>query len=193
MREFSGSCRSDALYQGTTWVGPSRPQQRSGLFRGCVRTQKKPHISPLRCAPVLTDPLVSGAVGVLPGSIDESCSTCARLRIVSGHAFAAGCAKDGLKPGFSPYPSRTAARLFLELLSTECPSVSVHQLGVDVASLWLRHGCPWSIGCGDPRSQKRDLGHPSRFSDTVRSGDRVRAEAQFPFSSLEKRAFLQPA
>src|ERR1700688_2886111 len=97
----------------------------------------------------------------------------------------------GLKPGFSPYPSRTAARLFLELLSTECPSVSVHQLGVDVATLWLRHGCPWSIGCGDPRSQKRDPtarrgrpGHPSRFSDTVRSGDHVRAEAQFPFSSL---------
>ena len=26
-----------------------------------------------------------------------------------------------------------AARLFLELLSTECPSVSVHQLGMDVA------------------------------------------------------------
>ena len=92
------------------------------------------------------------------------------LRIVSGQAFGAGCAKEGLKPGFSPYPSRTAARLFLELLSTECPSVSVHQLGVDVATLWLRHGCPWSIGCGDPRSQKRDLGHPSRFSDTVRSG-----------------------
>jgi hypothetical protein len=31
---------------------------------------------------------------------------------------------------------------------------------------------------------KRDLGHPSRFSDTARSGDHVRAEAQFPFSSL---------
>jgi hypothetical protein len=29
------------------------------------------------------------------------------------------------------------------------------------ATLWLRHGCPWSIGFGDPRSQKRDLGHPS--------------------------------
>jgi hypothetical protein len=41
MREFSGSCRSDALYQGTTCVGPSRPQQRSRLFRGRVRTQKK--------------------------------------------------------------------------------------------------------------------------------------------------------
>jgi hypothetical protein len=22
----------------------------------------------------------------------------------------------------------------------------------------VRHGCPWSIGCGDPRSQKQDLG-----------------------------------
>ncbi len=35
---------------------------------------------------------------------------------------------------------------------------------VDVATLWLHHGCPWSIGCGDPRSQMRDLGHPSRVS-----------------------------
>jgi hypothetical protein len=26
--------------------------------------------------------------------------------------------------------------------------------------------CPRNIGSGDPRSQKRDLGHPSRFSDT---------------------------
>jgi hypothetical protein len=25
-------------------------------------------------------------------------------------------------------------------------------------TLWLHHGCPWSIGSGDPRSQKRDLG-----------------------------------
>src|SRR5450432_4129330 len=39
---------------------------------------------------------------------------------------------------------------FLELLSTECPYVSVHQLGVDVATLWLHHGCPWSIGCRVP-------------------------------------------
>jgi hypothetical protein len=38
------------------------------------------------------------------------------------------------------------------------------------ATLWLRQGYPWSIHCGDPRSQKRDLGHPSRFSDTVGSG-----------------------
>jgi hypothetical protein len=85
-----------------------------------------------------------------------------------------------LQPCFSPYPSRTAARWFLELLSTECPSVSVHQLGVDVATLWLRHGCPWSIGCRDPRSQKRDLGHPSRFFDTVRSGDHALQSYAYP-------------
>jgi hypothetical protein len=51
-------------------------------------------------------------------------------------------------------------------------------LSMEYATLWLRHGCPWSIGCGDPRSQKRDLGHPSRVSDTARSGDHVRAEAR---------------
>jgi hypothetical protein len=102
----------------------------------------------------------------------------------------AGCVKDGLKPGYGPYPSRGRS-VVSRVAVDRVPSVSVHQLGVDVATLWLRHGCPWSIGCGDPRSQKRDptarrgrLGHPSRFSDTVRSGDHVRAEAQFPFSSL---------
>jgi hypothetical protein len=57
------------------------------------------------------------------------------------------------------------------------PSVSVHQLGADVATLWLRHGCPWSIGCGDPRSQKRDLGHPSRFSDTAHTSTRALTSA----------------
>jgi hypothetical protein len=29
-----------------------------------------------------------------------------------------------------------------------------------------RVGFPWRIGCRDPRSQKRDLGHPSIVSDT---------------------------
>jgi hypothetical protein len=74
--------------------------------------------------------------------------------------------------------------LFLELLSTECPFFSVHQLGADVATLWLRHGCPWSIGCGDPRSQKRDLGHPSRFSDTTHSGGTEARIALYLFGGL---------
>jgi hypothetical protein len=149
-REFSGSCRS--LYQGPPWVGPSRPQQRSGPFSYLCTAQN-----------------------------------CFRTRI------GAGCAKEGLKPGFTPYPSRTAARLFLDVLSTEARLFLFTSSGWMLLPLWLRHGCPWSIGYGDPRSQKRDLGHPSRVSDAVRSGDHVRAEAQVPFSSLEKRAFPQPA
>jgi hypothetical protein len=192
-------------------IGSGRPGRNKDLgFRGRVRTQKKPQISPLRYAPVEMTILFEdriprfkekyeisvatelssrpersvverSAVSFL-GSHTPSCKcsrrgTTREYRRVLRYLCTAqncfrtriggGCAKEGLKPGFSPYPSRTAARLFLELLSTECPSVSVHQLGVDVATLWLRHGCPWSIGCRDPRSQKRDLGHPSRFSDTV--------------------------
>jgi len=55
--------------------------------------------------------------------------------------------------------------------------MSLAAADMEYATLWLRQGCPWSIGCDDPRSQKRDLGHPSRFSDTARLGDHVRAEA----------------
>jgi hypothetical protein len=56
MREFSGSHRSDALYQGLTLVGPLRPNQDLDF-------------EPLRfflCQ-------LSVAVGVLLGSIDEPC------------------------------------------------------------------------------------------------------------------------
>ena len=56
-------------------------------------------------------------------------------------------------------------------------ALALPHLSMEYATLRLHHGCPWSIGCGDPRSQKRDLGHPSRFSETARSGDHVRAEA----------------
>jgi hypothetical protein len=50
------------------------------------------------------------------------------------------------------------------LLSTSVARSLNEQSRRKYATLWLRHGCPWSIGFGDPRSQKRDLGHPSRFS-----------------------------
>jgi hypothetical protein len=55
---------------------------------------------------------------------------------------------------------------------------------MEYATLWLRHGCPWSIGCGDPRSQKRDLGHPSRFSDKARSGAQQNQNAASKEDSL---------
>jgi hypothetical protein len=48
--------------------------------------------------------------------------------------------QGGLKPGFSPYSSMSAARLFLELLSTECSPVSVHQLG------WMSRPCGYVVG-----------------------------------------------
>ena len=50
------------------------------------------------------------------------------------------------------------------LLSTSVARSLNEQSRRKYATLWLRHGCPWSIGFGDPRSQKRDPGHPSRFS-----------------------------
>ena len=36
-----------------------------------------------------------------------------------------------------------------------------------VCNLLSRHECPWEIRFGDPRSQRRDLGHPSWFSCEV--------------------------
>jgi hypothetical protein len=62
-------------------------------------------------------------------------------------------------------------------------ALALPHLSMEYATLWLRHGCPWSIGCGDPRSQKRDptarrgrLGHPSRFSDTARSHNKTKTQ-----------------
>ena len=56
MREFSGSHRSDALYQGTTLVGPLRPNKYLGfspcafLFAGCAiaSSEARFSFSPLR-------------------------------------------------------------------------------------------------------------------------------------------------
>jgi hypothetical protein len=50
---------------------------------------------------------------------------------------------------------REAERLYS--LRLEC----LRRLGPEAESWGFQSG----IGCGDPRSQKRDLGHPSIFTD----------------------------
>jgi hypothetical protein len=77
----------------------------------------------------------------------------------------------GLKPCFSPYPSRMAARLFLELLSTECRLFLFTSLG------WMLLPCGYVMGvhgalvAGIPGLKSETWGtlrvFPSRFVQAV--------------------------
>jgi hypothetical protein len=89
--EFSGSCRS--LYQGPPWVGPSRPQQRSGPFSYLCTAQN-----------------------------------CFRTRI------GAGCAKEGAEARLHPVPFEDGRSVISRCAVDRGPSISVHQLGLDVAT-----------------------------------------------------------